>query len=150
MTRTTLKAEDVPGLTGLALDATVAEAVLGHRWFRSRRTGRRCLFSPATPPPWFDAPASGDEPTVADLADVLPRYSHCARLAMAVFAHTQRRRGWAKLRLELDERGVVCVVTAGGLVRPAEVVAESIPEAVCRAAVLFALYAGESCGRLVA
>lgn len=52
---------------GPALDALVAEKVLGWRWRRSSVTGRRCLFAPNGWPEWMDSDSDGSEEIVRDV-----------------------------------------------------------------------------------
>lgn len=63
---------------GRVLDALVAEHVLGWRWWRSAKTGRRCIYAPGKNPSWMQTPADGTEPLVWEwdtVVQFLPDFS---------------------------------------------------------------------------
>ena len=68
--------EEIDNLeAGRALDALVAERVMGFIWRVSKVSGRRCLISPDYCPAWFVDVANGSEPLADQWDTRLPNYS---------------------------------------------------------------------------
>ncbi len=75
---------------GAELDALVAEKVFAWEWWRSKASGRRCLFPPGSHPEWFTRRATGDERLVVDWAinpSRIPTFSADIAAAWAVVEH---------------------------------------------------------------
>jgi hypothetical protein len=69
-------AENMTDTAGREMDAWIAEHVMGWEWWRSRHTGRRCLYAPGKNEEWMQELATGDEPLVADWKMIsIPRFS---------------------------------------------------------------------------
>lgn len=51
---------------GKMLDAAIAETFFGYQWWKSRSTGRRCIYAPGRNPEHMQTPSDKTEPLVTD------------------------------------------------------------------------------------
>ena len=126
---------EIAALSDRPLDLAVAEHVFGWRWRKSSKSGKRCLFLPTGWPDWFTTPANGNEPIVSDiesvLSGILPHYSTTGDGLLAVMSQMAEL-GWSYW---LEDTEHYCRFSRSD--RPdAEATAETVPMAVCRAALI--------------
>jgi hypothetical protein len=125
------------------LDAQVAEKLMGHEWFVSSETGRRAIFALGAQPKWFVARADGSE-QLAAFWDHCPHYSTDIAAAWLVVDGMARRGFHARLKTpftpsDLCFAGFTPHGSTGWNGRgDYEASAESMPLAICRAALLYA------------
>lgn len=120
-----------------SLDASVAVAVMGYRWWKSDNTGARCLFAEGRQQSWFTTLADGTEPLVSDWRNgkaFLPRFSSDGN-AMLLVLERLRELGWHVQIDALASGQCYCSIYNRDRVEKFAATGETISLVVCLAAV---------------
>lgn len=114
-------------VAGKLLDAEIAERFFGYRWWRSRSTGRRCIYAPDRVPEHMLTLADKTEPLVVDWdrhqwTDCYSTDIRAAFLIFDVIYSKDAERGWlfSKRRKFYAELERLCSIDARPAFPPRE------------------------------
>lgn len=120
-------------LRGRELDIAIAERVMGYDWWRSKVSGKRCLFPEGRQYPWFIYRATGDEQLTADYDHQVPPYSTSIEAAMEV-VEKLRTEHWCVTLMNQFSKGPQWYVSFETVEGETYATCDSLPEAICLAA----------------
>jgi len=128
-------------LSGRELDAAIAVRLFSFDWWRSTVTKRRALFAEGKQPEWFKYRATGGETLCVDWDVSVPRFSESLEAAMQV-VEKMRALGWQAILVlgrklgtrAVDNDPIWYAEFSDDSCNEASAESESLPEAICRAA----------------